>query len=85
MAFGVFGSNPVSDLLAGVVSYLPKVIAAILIVVIVAAIAAAAREVISASVGGLSYGKALANGTSIGILTVGCSPRSTSWRSHPPS
>src|SRR4051794_32495173 len=29
MAFGVFGANPVSDMLAGVVAYLPKVIAAI--------------------------------------------------------
>jgi hypothetical protein len=37
LAFGVFGSNPMSDMLAGVVAYLPKVIAAILIIVIAAA------------------------------------------------
>ena len=30
MAFGVFGPNPISDLLEGVIAYLPKVIAAIL-------------------------------------------------------
>jgi hypothetical protein len=71
MAFGVFGSNPISDLLEGVIAYLPKVIAAILIVVIAAAIAAAARELIDASLGGLSYGSALANATGIAIVVVG--------------
>ena len=67
MAFGVFGPNPISDLLEGVIAYLPKVIAAILIIVIAAAIAAAARELIDASLGGLSYGTALANATWIAI------------------
>jgi hypothetical protein len=71
LAFGVFGPNPISDLLEGVIAYLPKVIAAILIVVIAAAIAAAARELIEASLGGLSYGNLLANVTAIGIITVG--------------
>ncbi len=71
MAFGVFGTNPVSDLLAGVIAYLPKVLAAILIVVVASAIAAAVRELIDASLGGLSYGKALAGGVSAAILVVG--------------
>ncbi|MGI9051413.1 MAG: mechanosensitive ion channel family protein [Ilumatobacteraceae bacterium] len=52
MAFGVFGPNPVSDLLEGVIGYLPKVIAAILIIVVAAAIAAAVRELIDASLAG---------------------------------
>lgn len=71
MAFGVFGTNPVSDLLTSVVAYLPKVIAAILIIVIASAIAAAVREIVSASVGGLSYGKAVANGAGAAILVIG--------------
>ena len=71
MAFGVFGSNPISDLLEGVIAYLPKVIAAILIIVIASAIGAAARELIDASLGGLSYGKTLANATGIAIVVVG--------------
>jgi hypothetical protein len=71
MAFGVFGSNPISDLLEGVIAYLPKVIAAILIIVIASAIGAAAREVIDASLGELSYGKSLANGVGVAILVVG--------------
>ena len=41
LAFGIFGPNPVSNLIAGVVAYLPKVAAAIIIVVVAAAIAAA--------------------------------------------
>lgn len=71
MAFGVFGSNPISDLLEGVIAYLPKVIAAILIIVIASAIAAAARELIDASLGGLSYGTTLANVAGAGIVVVG--------------
>jgi fumarate reductase subunit D len=56
MAFGVFGANPVSDLLRSVVAYLPKVVAAVIIIIIIivaAAIATAARELIDASLGGL--------------------------------
>lgn len=71
MAFGVFGSNPISDLLEGVIAYLPKVIAAIIIIVVASAIAAAAREVIDASLGGLDYGTPLANAAGVAIVVVG--------------
>jgi len=71
MAFGVFGTNPISDMLEGVIAYLPKVIAAILIIVIASAIGAAARELVDASLGQLSYGKSLANGVGVAILVVG--------------
>ena len=71
LAFGVFGTNPISDLIQGVIAYLPKVFAAILIVVVASAIAAAVREIIQAALGGLSYGKALATGASVAILVVG--------------
>lgn len=71
MAFGLFGTNPVSTLIASVIAYLPKVIAAILIVVIAGALAAAVREILDASIGGLSYGKTLANGAAIAITVVG--------------
>lgn len=70
-AFGVFGDNAVSDMLAGVVAYLPRVVAAILIVVIVAAIASAARNLIVTSIGSLSYGRTVAAAAAIAILTVG--------------
>src|SRR2546423_2613075 len=57
MAFGVFGTNPVSDLLTSVVAYLPKVFAAILIIVVASAIAAGVKEIVEASLGGLRYGR----------------------------
>ncbi|MEO6653345.1 MAG: hypothetical protein ABIP17_11890 [Ilumatobacteraceae bacterium] len=71
VAFGVFGPNPVSDMLNDVIAYLPKVIAALLIIIIVAAIAAAVREMIDAALGGLGYGRALANAAGIAITVVG--------------
>jgi hypothetical protein len=71
MAFGVFGDNPISDMLEGVIAYLPKVLAAILIIVVASAIGAAVREMLDATLGALSYGKALANGAGAAILVVG--------------
>ncbi len=71
MAFGVFGTNPVSDLLTSVVAYLPKVFAAILIVVVASAIAAGVKEIVEASLGGLSYGRGLALAASATIITIG--------------
>ncbi len=70
LAFGVFGPNPISTLIASVIAYLPKAFVAIVIVVVGAAIAAAVKEIIEASLGGLSYGKALAFVASAAILVI---------------
>ena len=70
LAFGVFGENPVSDLLTGVIAYLPNVFVAILILVVGAAIAAGVKEIIEASLGGLSYGKTLAFAGSTAIIVL---------------
>ncbi|RZT87294.1 putative transporter (transmembrane protein) [Pseudonocardia sediminis] len=70
-AFGVFGPNPISNYLAAIISYLPLVFVAILIVVIAAAVAAAAKNLIQNSLGGLSYGRLLANIVSGLILGLG--------------
>jgi Conserved TM helix len=70
-AFGVFGPNPVSDLLAAIIAFLPRVIVAIVIVIITAAIAAGAKLLIQNTLGGLSYGKLLANVVSVFILFIG--------------
>jgi Conserved TM helix len=70
MAFGVFGTNPVSTLLAAVVAYLPKIFVAVVIIVVAAAIAAGVKEIIEASLGGLSYGRPLALTASAMIVTV---------------
>jgi hypothetical protein len=70
LAFGIFGPNPISELIAGVIAYLPNLFVAILIVVIGAAVAAAVKEIIEASLGGLSYGKALAMVASVLVLSI---------------
>jgi hypothetical protein len=71
MAFGVFGENPISELIQGVISYLPRIFAAIIIVVVAAAISAAVKEIVEAALGGLPYGRALALGASVAILVIG--------------
>lgn len=71
MAFGVFGPNPISDLLSSVIAFLPKAIVAIIIVVVAAAIATAVRELLTNALGGLSYGRTLANIAAFFIIGLG--------------
>lgn len=71
LAFGVFGPNPISVLLTGVIAFLPKLFVALIIVVVASAIAAAVRDLLSNSLSGLSYGRLLANLASIFILGLG--------------
>ena len=71
MAFGVFGPNAVSELLASIIAWLPQAIVAIVIVVVAAAIASAVREIVTGVLGGLSYGRVLANIAAIFILGLG--------------
>jgi len=70
-AFGVFGPNPISTYLTAVIAYLPLVFVAILIIIVAAAVAAAVKALIENSLGGLSYGKVLANSASGLILAFG--------------
>ena len=71
IAFGVWGPNPVSELLTGIVSWLPKAAVAIIIVVVAGAVASAVKDFISGALGGLSYGRVLANIASIFIWGLG--------------
>jgi ABC-type multidrug transport system fused ATPase/permease subunit len=68
LAFGVFGANPVSDLLRGLIAYLPNVFVAILILVIAAAIARAVTDLLSNLLGTVQGGQVLAKGAGIAIL-----------------
>jgi small-conductance mechanosensitive channel len=70
-AFGVWGPNPVSDLLTDIVAWLPRAVVAIIIVVVAAAIANAVKDLIAGTMSGLSYGRVLANIASIFILALG--------------
>ncbi len=71
LAFGVFPGNPITVLLASIIAFLPKLVVAIIIIVVAAAIAAAVRELISNTLGGLSYGKTLGTIASVFILGFG--------------
>jgi len=70
-AFGVFGPNPISAWLASIVAYLPNVIVAIIIVIIAAAIASGVKSLLEGALGGLGYGRVIANLVSFFILFLG--------------
>ncbi|MFD7654004.1 hypothetical protein ACFV4N_08500 [Actinosynnema sp. NPDC059797] len=71
IAFGLFGSNPVSDLLTGIVAWLPRAIVAIVIIVVAAAVARAVRDLTERALGGLSYGPMLGKIASWFIIGIG--------------
>jgi hypothetical protein len=71
LAFGVFGPNPISDLLEGIIAFLPKLFVAILILVIAAAVATGAKTLVESMLGGLSYGRTLAMVAAAAIWVVG--------------
>ena len=68
LAFGVFGPNPVSDLLRGLIAYLPNVFVAILILVIAAAIARAVTDLLSNLLSAVQGGQLLARGAGVAVL-----------------
>jgi Conserved TM helix len=71
LAFGVFGPNPISDLLHGLIAFLPRLFVAVLIIVIAGAVAAAVKTLVENTLGGLSYGRILALVASVAIWVVG--------------
>lgn len=71
LAFGVWGPNPISTMLNAIVGWLPKAIVAIIIIVIASAIAKVVKDLITSAIGGLSYGRFLANVASIIIIALG--------------
>ena len=71
IAFNVFGPNPISDLLQQLIAFLPRVIVAIIIIVIAAAVAKGVKDLVSNTLGGLSYGNVLATIASVFILFLG--------------
>ncbi|RKN21294.1 hypothetical protein D7147_11030 [Micromonospora musae] len=71
LAFGIWGPNPVSDLIAGVIAWLPRAFVAIVIVVVAAAIASAVKDIVGSALGGLSYGRVLATIAYVFLLGLG--------------
>ncbi|HXL89644.1 MAG TPA: hypothetical protein VN969_11845 [Streptosporangiaceae bacterium] len=70
LAFGVFGNNPVYSMLNAVVGWLPKAIVAIVLIVIGSAIAKVVKDLITGTIGGLSYGRFVASLASIAIIAI---------------
>lgn len=70
-AFGIFGPNPVSDILTRIVAFLPNVFAAMVIVVIAAAVASAVKQIVQVALGALSYGRFVASAAATAIIIVG--------------
>jgi Conserved TM helix len=68
LAFGVFGSNPISDLLRGLIAYLPNLFVAILIIVIAAAVAKAVTDLLSSLLGAMEGGQLIARAAGFAIL-----------------
>ncbi|HEV2346019.1 MAG TPA: hypothetical protein VGS97_18105 [Actinocrinis sp.] len=71
LALGVFGANPVSTMINGVVAWLPRGLVAILIVVIAAAIARIVRDLVGSALSSLSYGNVVASVASVFVLGIG--------------
>ncbi|WP_373324965.1 mechanosensitive ion channel family protein [Actinocatenispora rupis] len=71
LGFGVFGPNPVSTMINGIVGFLPKAFVAIVIVIIAAAIARVVKDIIVNALGTLSYGKVLGTIAQVFILAMG--------------
>jgi hypothetical protein len=71
LAFGVFGPNPISDLIEGIIAFLPNLFVAIVIIIITAAVATGVGNVVGSTLSGLSYGRTLAMIASAAIWVVG--------------
>ncbi|NGN65459.1 hypothetical protein G5C51_16340 [Streptomyces sp. A7024] len=71
MALGVFGPNPVSDLLRSIVAWLPRAVVAVLLVVVTMAIAKRVREILENTLAGASYGKTVATVAWAFIVSLG--------------
>jgi hypothetical protein len=71
VAFGVFGPNPISDILTAIVSWLPKLIVAMLIIIVVGTIAKVVKDLVSNLLSGLSYGRVLGTVASVFIWGLG--------------
>lgn len=71
LGFGVFGPNPISDLISGIIAWLPHLFVALIILVVATAIASAVFDVVSSAMGSLSYGRVVARIAQVAIIVLG--------------
>ncbi|HEV2636832.1 MAG TPA: hypothetical protein VGX23_16890 [Actinocrinis sp.] len=71
LGFGIFGTNPISTMIDGVVAWLPRGLVAMVIVVVAAAIARVVRDIVGSALSSLSYGTKVAVTASGFVLALG--------------
>jgi hypothetical protein len=71
LAFGAFGPNPVSDLLHGLIVYLPRIFVAVVILVIASALAKVVTDMLTAALATVSGGAWIARAAGAAILIFG--------------
>ncbi|MEU6661531.1 hypothetical protein [Streptomyces sp. NPDC046821] len=71
LGFGVFGPNPVSTMINGIVAWLPRGIVAVVLVVVSMAIANVVRDIVTNALSSMSYGKTVGTAVWACIVALG--------------
>ena len=71
LAFGIWGPNPISDLLTGLIAYIPRIVVAVLILVIAGAIAKVLTDVLRPMLGAVEGGDWIARAAGVAVLVIG--------------
>ncbi|HEY8472940.1 MAG TPA: hypothetical protein VIL37_09950 [Natronosporangium sp.] len=71
LCFGLFGPNPISDMIRSIIAWLPKLFVAVIIVVVAVAIARAVFDLLSNALSQQSYGRPVARFAQIAIIFLG--------------
>jgi hypothetical protein len=70
-AFGIFGPNPISNLLTQIIAYIPNILVAAIIIIVASAVGKGVSDILNISLGGLGYGRVLAKAAGAAIVVVG--------------
>jgi len=71
LAFGIWGPNPITDLLHGLIAYIPRIVVAVIILVIAAAVAKVLTDVLRPMLGAVEGGDWIARAAGIAVLVIG--------------
>jgi Conserved TM helix len=71
LAFGVFGPNPISDLIQGMVAFLPNIFVGVVILVVASAVAKVVTDLLSTTLAPVSGGRWIARAAGFAILMIG--------------
>jgi len=71
LAFGIWGPNPISALLLGLIAYIPRIVVAVVILVIAGAIAKVVTDILRPMLGAVQGGDWIARAAGIAVLVIG--------------